>query len=345
MGEAGLAAQAAVDAGVAAAVLQRSGATEAVVAGLEHVHARALGGRIGGAGLQQAARAVGQADDDRAQALGRHLIQRGQRNIDAVIDAGVQQPALQLGHVLGIIAVAGVPGRQVGDPVGIGRTARADPQTVQPHQFARGDVEIGLHGEGRVVHDDAARFGLGVGVAFARQAGHDAAFGGQDVGGPARIARRQGDFLGHDLFGHGVGDGRDPVDLGLAQNKAAAGRDGDDGDGLVFALDVVLKRRLVVAFRAQQGLGRLHGAAGAAPGFEAVGRGGVALADGLFQLTTQLGVDLAANLGLGLSRQSGVAAHDRERHAGEKKIGPRRQTGALVQSTTAESKGSPGRNQ
>ncbi|MNE91325.1 hypothetical protein D3C80_1889250 [compost metagenome] len=101
-----------------------------------------------------------------------------------------------------------------------------------------------------MIDDDPARLGLGVGIAFAAQARHDATFGGENVGGASGIAWRQVHVLGHDLLGHGVGNGSDPVDPGFVQHEAAARHDGDDSDGFSLAFNIILKRRLVIAFRA-----------------------------------------------------------------------------------------------
>ena len=59
---------------------------------------------------------------------------RRQGDADAVVDAGLQQPPLQLGHLLGIVALALGPGRQAGDPVRdwSGRASRAARRPAAP---------------------------------------------------------------------------------------------------------------------------------------------------------------------------------------------------------------------
>ncbi|MND91055.1 hypothetical protein D3C80_831640 [compost metagenome] len=287
-----------------------------VVASLEHVHARALGGRIGGAGLQQAARPVGQGDHHRPQAVRPHVVQRRQGHADPVIDACVQQAAFQFGDVLWIVAVALPPGDQALDPVRVGRSARAQLDAVQPHQGAGCDVEGRLHGEVGVIHDHAARLGLGVGVASAGQARHQSPLGRQDVRGAAGLARLQFHVGQNGLGGLGFRDGRDPVDHGLVQQEAPARRDLNNGDGALLALDLILKRRLIIAFRSQQGFGRPQGRASAAPGLESIGGRAIDFADRPLQLPPQLRVQIAANLGSRLGQ--GVAAHAAQRHPGEK---------------------------
>ncbi|RZJ86629.1 MAG: outer membrane protein assembly factor, partial [Brevundimonas sp.] len=81
-----------------------------------------------------------------AIAIGIGLVRGGEGHADAVIDAGLQQATLQLGHVLGIVDLALGPGRQARDPVRIGRTARLQPDAVETHELARGDVVGRLDG-------------------------------------------------------------------------------------------------------------------------------------------------------------------------------------------------------
>jgi hypothetical protein len=73
---------------------------------------------------------------------------------------------------------------------------------------------------------------------------------------------------------------------------------------------------VIIAFRAQQGLSRVQGRAGATSRLETIVRRAIDLADRPLQLTSQLGVQVAANLGSGL--REGMAAHAAQRHPGEK---------------------------
>src|SRR5690606_15200200 len=97
-------ADAAVDAGDARAVAQGVSPTEAVVSGAEDVDADAFIGRIAGAGLQQADRAIRQCDHDGAKAVRADIVQGRQGYAHTVIDSGVQQSALQFGDVFRIVA-------------------------------------------------------------------------------------------------------------------------------------------------------------------------------------------------------------------------------------------------
>ena len=290
-----LTAQAAVHRGGAAVVGERVGAAQHVVAGPAGVGPHPLAGGIAGAKFEGAALAVGDTDNHRAQALCGRLLLAGQGDGDAVIDTGVQQAALQLAYVVGVVRLAGLPRRQAAQPGGICPARRHQVNAVQEHQLARDDAEGGADAVVGMVDDHLAVTKGHVGIAALAHRGDDAALGAQDVGGPAGLAVGQAQHrLAGDLHAR-RGLRRDPLDLGVLDGEALAGRNLDHRLGGLGLGDLGLDGVGVIALRPQNGDRVLGGLTGAPTGLEAVLDGLVGLAhrigDGVAQAVRQFALD------------------------------------------------------
>ena len=148
-----------------------------------------------------------------------------------------------------------------------------------------------------MIDNDPARFGAGVGIALARQAGDDPALGRDDIDRSSGIAGRHPHLGRRDRRGFFGRLGRQPVDGGRRQDEAAARGDLYDGDRRGLAFDHILQHRLVIALGPKQGLGGRGGLPRPASGLEPVGGRLVRLSDGANDLVAQGAVHVAANLG------------------------------------------------
>ncbi len=123
---------------------QGVGASEQVVERQHRVGGDAFAGGVAAAQRQAGARPVGQGHDHGPQPF--CVRRRGEGHVDGVVDAGVEQPPLQLGHVLGIVDLARAPGREAGHPARVGAALGLQLQPVQLHDGLGVDVEGGAQG-------------------------------------------------------------------------------------------------------------------------------------------------------------------------------------------------------
>ncbi len=224
----------------------RVGPAEQVVERQHRIGGDAFAGCVAAAERQAGPRPVGQADDHRTQAVG--VRGRGQGDVDGVVDAGVKQPPLELGHRLGIVDLTRPPGRQGGHPAWIGAAQRLQLQPVEPDLGLRIDLVGRPNGLVGVVDHHLPLARRGVGVAILLQGGDDAALGGDDVGRPARSAKLQRQGLGGVGLGRRVGGGPAPGDLGCGDQEARPRIDLDHRLGLVAGADVGGDGVVVIAF-------------------------------------------------------------------------------------------------
>ncbi len=244
---------------------QGVGAAEPVVAGPLAVHAGVVGGRIGGPEIQGRARPVDQRDVHRPAPVGVGV------GIEAdghrVVDPGVAQALLELGHLIRIIDVARLPRRQRGHPARLGAAGRRQVDPVHHHAVAGVDMEGRLQGARDVVDGHLIGIDLGVRVAALLHRRHHAPLGRQNIGRAARSADGQADRRLARQLGLGRRGSLVPAHFGIGDGEARTRGDVDHRGRLVALAHVGLDLRFVVAFGAQH---RHH-----------VGRGGLGPAAGL----------------------------------------------------------------